>query len=219
MDVPVRFLVPVGEVDEQPPVEAGGGLQAGEQRLHVVGGVIVEDGGVGQPPNLSAMASERFSVPARKVVIADFVPEQKHNPTDAVWSSDFHPLPNNSTVPPFTDLVLQSLKTRLSGRGGDQSGLLEIAVLNANLLMESHVADSIAFVGIASSFSARKYMCRVDVNFRYADKSVRKAFEAIDSKTRAWSDLQTNEKAAMVEKCLDHIVRDIADFSVEVIER
>lgn len=171
------------------------------------------------PPDLSDVRSERIAVPATKVIIADYIRQKKYSPYEAVWSNGFHLLPNEATIPPFTELVLKNLNTRLHGDAGDGGANLEIAVLDASLLMESHSADSIAFVGIASAFSERKYMCSVDVSFRYGDKTVRKAFEAVDSKSRAWGDLPTNEKAAMVHSLLDQVVGDIARFSSELIGR
>jgi hypothetical protein len=129
------------------------------------------------PPNLTDVRSERISVPATKVIISDYTRQKKYSPYEAVWSSGFHPLPNEATIPPFTELVLKNLNNRLYGAAGDGGANLEVAVLDATLLMESHIADSIVFVGIASAFSERKYMCSVDVSFRYGDKTVRKAFE------------------------------------------
>ena len=169
------------------------------------------------PPNLSGVRSERIAVPATKVIIADYIRQNKYSPYEAIWSSGFHPLPNDATIPPFTELILKNLKTRLHGDAGDGGANLEIAVLDASLLMESHIADSIAFVGVASAFSERRYMCSIDLSFRYGDKAVRKAFEAVDSKSRFWGDLPTNEKAAMVRSLLDQVVGDIARFSSELI--
>jgi len=170
------------------------------------------------PPNLSDVRSERIAVPATKVIIVDYTRQKKYSPSEAIWSSGFHPLPNEATIPSFTELVLKNLNARLYG-AGDRGTNLEVAVLDASLLMESHIADSIAFIGIASAFSKRKYMCRVDVNLRYGDKTVRKVFEAVDSKSRAWDDLPTDEKAAMVSNLIGQVVGDIAHFSSEFIRR
>jgi hypothetical protein len=171
------------------------------------------------PPNLRDVRSERIAIPARKVIIADYTSQKKYSPYDAVWSGGFNPLPNSATVPPITELVLNNLNTRLYGNADNGGANVEITVLDASLLMESHIADSVMFVGIASAFSERKYMCRVDVNFRYGDRVVRKVFEAVDSKSRGWGDLPTNEKGAMVHKLLDQVIRDIASFSSELITR
>jgi hypothetical protein len=169
------------------------------------------------PPNLSNTPSDSITVPAKKVVIADFMREQKYNPTDAVWSGSFHPLPNNATVPSFPELVLNNLRTRLRGNN-ELTENLEISVLDSNILMESHVADSVEFIGIASAFSDRKYMCVVDLNFRYKDKTIRKKFDATYTKSRAWSDIPTNEKSEMVSSCLNQLVENIANFSLSVIQ-
>lgn len=169
------------------------------------------------PPNLSNTPLDSITVPAKKVVIADFMREQKYNPSDAVWSGSFHPLPSNATVPSFPELVLNNLRTRLRGNN-ELFENLEISVLDSNILMESHVADSVAFIGIASAFSDRKYMCVVDVNIQYKDKTIRKKFDATYTKSRAWSDIPTNEKSEMVSGCLNQIVENIASFSSRVIQ-
>jgi len=103
------------------------------------------------PPNLSNTPSDSITVPAKKVVIADFMREQKYNPTDAVWSGSFHPLPNTATVPSFPELVLNNLRTRLRGNNELMENL-EISVLDSNILMESHVADSVAFMELHRHF-------------------------------------------------------------------
>lgn len=170
------------------------------------------------PPNLSNTPSEIITIPAKKVVVTDFMREQKYNPTDAVWSGSFHPLPNTATVPSFPELVLNNLRSRLRGNNNELMGSLEISVLDSSLLMESHVADSVVFIGIASAFSNRKYMCVVDVNFRYKDKTIRKKFDASYAKSRGWGDIPTNEKGEMVSGCLNQIVENIANFSLSVIQ-
>jgi hypothetical protein len=116
------------------------------------------------PPNFSNTPPERFTVVAKKVIIADFTQEQKLNPYEMIYSSGFHPLPNNVTVPPFTDLVIRNLKAQLTTTGSNGTETLEIVILKANLLMETRVADSIVFIGIFSILAERKYMCVVDKN-------------------------------------------------------
>jgi hypothetical protein len=168
-----------------------------------------------EAPNLSAISAERYDVPATKILISNYIPEEKYSATAPVYANGFFPLPNNSTVPSFPELVLDSLSTRLSGNGSDPRPL-EIAVLNAQLMMESTVADSVLLINIGQAFSERKYKCRVDANIRFGDSSVRRTFEAIDSRNRAWSDLPTPAKAAIVEKCLEKIGRDVAVLASEL---
>jgi len=170
------------------------------------------------PPNLSNTPPERFTVAAKKVIIADFTQEQKHGAMETINSIRFTPLPNDATVPPFSDLVIRNLKTQFTATGGDGTDTLEIAILNTKLFMEIHMVDYCIFINIASAFSERKYMCRVDANFRYADKSVRKTFEVVDVKPRYWADLPTSDKASMVGKCVDQIVGEAHKFAVELVK-
>lgn len=168
-----------------------------------------------EAPNLSAISAERYDVPATKILISNYIPAEKYSATASVYANGFFPLPNNSTVPPFPELVLDSLGTRLSGSGSDPRPL-EIAVLNAQLMMESTVADSVLLINIGQAFAERKYKCRVDANIRFGDNSVRRVFEATNSRNRAWRDLPTPQKAAIVEKCLKQIGRDVAVFASEL---
>ncbi|KXW56999.1 hypothetical protein FEMY_24780 [Ferrovum myxofaciens] len=169
------------------------------------------------PPNLSNTPSDSITVPAKKVVIADLMREQKYNPSDTVLSGGFHPLPSNATVPSFPEFMLNNLRARL--RGNDELiDNLEISVLDSNILMESRVADSVPFINIASVFFDRKYMCVVDINIRYKDKTVRKKFDATYTKSREWSDIPTDEKNEMVSACSNQIVENIAKFSLSVIQ-
>jgi hypothetical protein len=168
-----------------------------------------------EAPHLSTTSVERHGVPATKILISNYIPEEKYSATAPVYANGFFPLPNNSTVPPFPELVLDRLGTRLNGNGSDPRSL-EIAVLNAQLMMESTVADSVLLINIGQAFAERKYKCRVDANIRFGDNSVRRIFEAIDSRNRAWSDLTTPAKAAIVEKCLEKIGRDVAALASEL---
>jgi hypothetical protein len=168
-----------------------------------------------EAPHLSTTSVERHGVPATKILISNYIPEEKYSATAPVYANGFFPLPNNSTVPPFPELVLDRLGTRLNGNGSDPRSL-EIAVLNAQLMMESTVADSVLLINIGQAFAERKYKCRVDANIRFGDNSVRRIFEAIDSRNRAWSDLTTPAKAAIVEKCLEKIGRDVAVLASEL---
>lgn len=169
------------------------------------------------PPNLSDVPSTTINVPAKKVVVSDFMREQKYNAFDAVWSGSFNRLPSNSTIPSFPELVLSNLQVRLKG-SDEFTENVEISVLDSNLLMESHVADSVAFVGIASAFSARQYMCVADINIRYKDRVVRKKFDATLTKSRSWGDIPTSEKSEMISVCLSKIVEDVALFATNVIK-
>jgi hypothetical protein len=81
--------------------------------------------------------------------------------------------------------------------------------------MESHVSDSIVFIGIASAFSNRQYKCYVEVNFKYDGRSVRKTFESTDERNRSWGDLGTSEKRIMINECLDSISADIYTFALK----
>jgi hypothetical protein len=170
------------------------------------------------PPNLNAITSGPFVIACKKIVIADYTSEQNNRGGETGWKSGFAAAPYASTVPPISEFVLQSLSANLKGNGDNQAGQLEITVLNANLLQEYRAADTIPFVGIASSLSERKYIFRLDANFRYGDKMVRKTFEVVDNKSRAWSDLPPTEKSAMLEKLVGQIVGEIASFSSEFVK-
>ena len=175
------------------------------------------------PPNIGtakSKPSERFAVPVAKVVIVNYMAIQDSYGTEVLSSGSYSQIPDNSTVPRFSELVFQGIDEQLIEVGGERTGPLEIALLKANLLVEKNSASGIPFIGLAAALSERSYLCRVDANFRYADKSERKTFEVmLERRNRLWGDLSTAEKAATVEKCLGQIVREVADFSSKLVNR
>lgn len=145
-------------------------------------------------PRIDADHSGIYALEGVNVVVINYITKQKYNVHDHIWASGFHLLPYSSTTPDFNDLVFRRVSTEfVSGRNTGNSDL-EIALLQANLYMESHIADTVLFVGMFSAFSERKYMCYVDANFKYEGRSVREGFESIATRTRSWGDLEENDK-------------------------
>lgn len=167
-------------------------------------------------PDLSNISTKQILVAAKNVVIGNYIPVKEYDPYSRVYASGFFPLPDDATTPSFKDLVFKGLSTHLHATGGENSDKLEIDVFDASLQMESNFSDSVVFVNIATAFSERKYMCKVDANFKYAGSSTRKTFEEFSVKSRSWGDLPTDERGALVKNCLDKIISDIGEYSVKL---
>lgn len=164
-------------------------------------------------PDLTNFQPSLHQISVKKVLISNFIVEEKIDSTAGVWASGFIPMPNAVTKPPFHELMINTLQTGIRANGNADDGTLEIAVLRANMLMEVHIADSVAFVGILSAMAERQYMCRLDVNFRHGDKSSRKTFEALDKRSRGLGDLETNDRAKLTRDCVNKILNDVSDYS------
>jgi hypothetical protein len=85
--------------------------------------------------------------------------------------------------------------------------------------MEHKVADSIAFIGLASAFSERDYVCSVEANFKYGVTNERKRFESKKVLNSYWTDIDTTTKKEIIESCVEIIVYDAASFANSFIKK
>jgi hypothetical protein len=165
------------------------------------------------PPNLSTTPTKRYAIPATKIIIENYVSEDE--PDTAIRSGEYFILQKSVIGIDFPGIIVRDLTSALTP-DLDSNNVLEIALLNANVLQEHFTLSSIPFLGLATVYANRKYMCRVDMNFRYGDKSIRQKFEAVNSKPNAWSDMPATEKTILLRNCIDEIIKEISQFSLQL---
>jgi hypothetical protein len=181
-------------------------------RLLTLISISVIGGGCATPNPDVILSSNKVKINVGKISVSDLsIPTEKGE--SGVWASGYIKLSDNSTNPPFSKFVFDTLSSNLIPTSENQMDILEVMLLNANIQMEMRISDSIAFVGIASALSNRDYLCTVVINLRLGSVNKRKNFESKMTYSRSWSDLDTVAKKELVETCVSSIVSDTANFA------
>ena len=158
-----------------------------------------------------------YPVPVESVRIDNF--SQGKKPTGFSYSAQYSTLGDDSTSPPFTHLVHQRVSQQLVAEGMPSGGVLEVAILEASLQTAYLVADRVPFISLAAALSPRDHRCYVDANFRFGDLSVRQTFDVMITLPRSWHDVSVDVKQAMVEECLNEILKGMQEFSTKLARR
>lgn len=175
---------------------------------------VVLSGCATTPLQMSETPETRYTVPAKKVIVSNYAQVKRPGALDAVWSNQFVLMANESTDPPFVDLVAQRLETQLQAGGGERE--LEVVLLGADLLVKSRAADSIPFIGLFSGLAERDYMCRVEAILSYPDSKDRRIYESVGTLRTGWRGVDVAERAAFVDGCLSDIFAQIQDATTWV---
>ena len=178
---------------------------------------VILSGCVTNAPNV-VLSKKQYPIEVGRVSVSNLsIPNERTE--SGAWTGGLIKLADNSTKPTFAKYVFDSLNENLIPASTSSNEVLEVMLLRADLLMESRVADSIAFVAFASVLSERDYVCSVEANFKHGVINERKKFESKKVFNRGWGDINTEAKKEIIESCVASIIQDSASFANSFIKK
>jgi hypothetical protein len=179
--------------------------------------MVILSGCATQAPNV-VLSTKQYPIDVGKVSVSNLsVPNERNE--GGAWTSGLIKLADSNTNPTLSKYVFESLNQNLTPSSTSGSGVLEVMLLRADLLMEVRVADSIAFIAFATVLSERDYVCSVEMNFKYGVTNERKKFESKKVFNRGWNDIDTEAKKEIIESCVESIVHDSASYANSFVKK
>lgn len=161
--------------------------------------------------------SKKYMINVKSILIENFTIEKERNSFDSVYNNGYVTIGADAIKPSFKNLVEKNLKSNL--KPSSNSGQLEIAILQSDVLTETRAVDSIAFVGLASALAPRNFKCLVDVRIKHSKSLIRDQYEYIGQLPLSWFDAKIEDRQLFIKKCLDILIEEISQSVVKLTDQ
>ena len=143
-----------------------------------------------------------YTVSASSISIENLNTNQDFNPSDGIYNSGYTPIDHSKLQPSFDLLLEKSLKTiQATGTGED----VKIFILDAKIQKNVNVADSIAFIGIATALAPREHRCETKLRISKGSSRILDEYIYSDKLPLTWSDAKQADKLTFLQNCLNSL--------------